>query len=93
MKDEKVINLKAVKALKNPIVAICQQLENHQQILDFEKKATNMLFNSSVKNKEQIKNLINATQVLIWSNIVAWLTIAGIVFALFNHSHNLGSLL
>ena len=40
-----------------------------------------------------MKRLENIVGILILSNVVSWLMIAGIIFALFNHSHSLGSLI
>ena len=88
-----VTNLKAFKALKNPLLAICQQLENHQKIIGIYNSDIKMLFDSSVKTKLRQKHLVNAVQVLIWSNIISWLTIGGLIIALFCHSHSITSLL
>ena len=81
-----VVSLKAVRALKSPLWAVCHKLENHDKAID-------MLFRSAVKDKSRQKQLINAIQVLIWSNILSWLVIGAMVFALFSHSHNITSLL
>ena len=82
----RVIDLKKVKILKNPVLAICHRIENHEDnILRIAK--------SVEKDKCKIKHLINAVQVLIWTNIISWIAIFGIIFALFNHSHNIGSLI
>lgn len=82
----KVIELKKEKILRNPVLAICNRIENHEDnILKISR--------SVCRDKIKIKHLINAVQVLIWTNIISWMTILGIIFALFNHSHNIGSLI
>jgi len=79
----KVVNLKAFKVLKNPLMAICSRLEHHEKSIDL----------LAINTKQALKQIALIIKILFWSNVVSWLTIGAIIIALFNHSHSITSLL
>ena len=88
-----VTNLRAYKVLKNPMLAICQQLENHQEIVTLLKNNDDVLQKMVTKARERQFQTLFLVRVLFWSNIISWLTIGGLIIVLFCHSHSITSLL
>ena len=76
----KVTNLKAYRALKNPIMAICQQIDNHYKFIQLYRKDLDLLFNNEIRQNKLLKVLTDVVWLLTWSNIVSWIVIGGLIW-------------